>query len=558
MSAPGALRGLAERWLESIGPRDCARAEAIGDWARRLELVDARRGLAATTPLLCVVLGPTGAGKSTLFNAVLGRPLSPPGVVRPATRHPVAAGSPEALSALRGDVVLAEPGLAIEWVALEAPPPAVAARVLVDTPDFDSIEHANRRRAETLLRRADRLLLVLTPEKYGDRSIWELVDRHLALGSFAGAVLNKAEGAGPLSDVAALLARRGLPAPLVVARRRGTEDPASFDAQTRAALAALFAGSDVPAAVHDARLAAALAWEKRARDEVATPFAAELDRARAALRRGVADLRAGLPDRIRRDLALELDGAVRRELEGRFLEEVRRIDVLREPRRWMLAPFTAVRAWLGGRGDERAAVRRTSLWLTDLFEQRFERFSLDLHERVRALVDAAEQSAARAHPWPRFESPSRDEVRAHLARAFERLETEVARESDRIAEGLPMQARVGFYGSQVFFHALTLLAFVKTGGLLSLGEITTQGLLSPFLASLLGRFVSSSEAEKVEQRLAECFAESMREALAPPLDTLEAAIDASERALPGEAMLRALARAFDAGNAGRRVAPGER
>ena len=49
-----------------------------------------------------------------------------------------------------------------------------------------------------------------------------------------------------------------------------------------------------------------------------------------------------------------------------------------------------------------------------------------------------------------------------------------------------MKARVGFYGSQVFFHALTLLAFVKTGGLLSLGEIATQGLLSPFLASLLG------------------------------------------------------------------------
>jgi hypothetical protein len=130
--------------------------------------------------------------------------------------------------------------------------------------------------------------------------------------------------------------------------------------------------------------------------------------------------------------------------------------------------------------------------------------------------------------------------------AFERLEAEVARESDRIAEGLPTKARVGFYGSQVFFHALTLLAFVKTGGLLSLGEIAAQGLLSPFLASLLGRFVSSSEAAQVEERLGECFAESMREALVPPLDALEAEVDASERALPGEATLQALARAFHA------------
>jgi len=545
-SAPAELRGLADACLAGIGARDEARSAAIADWARRLDLVGARRGAGPDAPLLAVLLGPTGAGKSTLFNAALGRPLSAPGVVRPATRRPVAAGAAGDLAVLRGDPVLADEALAIEWVTLDALPAALAGHVLVDTPDFDSIEHENRRRAEALLRRADRIVLVLTPEKYGDRSIWEMVDRHLALGSFAGAVLNKAEGSGALADCSALLARRSLAPPLVVSRRPGTEDPASFDPGLRDALLALCTSGEARDAVRAARLSAAVAWERRLRDEAIAPFAAELDRGRSALRRGVEDLRRELPGRIRRELALELDGAVRREFERRFLEEIRRIDVLREPRRWLLAPFTAVRSWLGGHEDERAAVERTSLWLTDLFEQRFERFTLDLHERVRGLVEAAEQGAARAHPWPRFENPSRDASRALLVRAFERLEAEVARESDRIAEGLPTKARVGFYGSQVFFHALTLLAFVKTGGLLSLGEIATQGLLSPFLASLLGRFVSSSEAAQVESRLGECFAESMREALVPPLDALEAEVDASERSLPGEATLQALARAFDA------------
>jgi hypothetical protein len=168
---------------------------------------------------------------------------------------------------------------------------------------------------------------------------------------------------------------------------------------------------------------------------------------------------------------------------------------------------------------------------------------------VRALVVAAEQGAARAHAWPRVENPTREECRRALAGAFERLEAEVARESDRIAEGLPVRARVGFYGSQVFFHALTLLAFVKTGGLLSLGEIAAQGLLSPVLAGLLGRFVSSSEAAQVEARLGGCFAESMQDALRPPLDALEAELEASERALPGSGTFEALARAFDAAGA---------
>ncbi len=40
-------------------------------------------------PLLAVVGGSTGAGKSTLVNSLLGREVSPPGVIRPTTRAPV-------------------------------------------------------------------------------------------------------------------------------------------------------------------------------------------------------------------------------------------------------------------------------------------------------------------------------------------------------------------------------------------------------------------------------------------------------------------------------------
>ena len=45
-------------------------------------------------PLLAVVGGSTGAGKSTLVNSVVGRRVTEPGVLRPTTRSPVLAFNP--------------------------------------------------------------------------------------------------------------------------------------------------------------------------------------------------------------------------------------------------------------------------------------------------------------------------------------------------------------------------------------------------------------------------------------------------------------------------------
>src|SRR5690606_36110308 len=46
-------------------------------------------------PLLAVVGGSTGAGKSTLVNAVLGKALTKPGVLRPTTKSPVLVCHPD-------------------------------------------------------------------------------------------------------------------------------------------------------------------------------------------------------------------------------------------------------------------------------------------------------------------------------------------------------------------------------------------------------------------------------------------------------------------------------
>src|SRR5699024_630024 len=63
-------------------------------------------------PLLAVVGGSTGSGKSTLVNAIVGRQVSTSGVIRPTTRQPVLVAHPDDSAWFNSSHVL--PGLARE------------------------------------------------------------------------------------------------------------------------------------------------------------------------------------------------------------------------------------------------------------------------------------------------------------------------------------------------------------------------------------------------------------------------------------------------------------
>src|SRR5919204_1569165 len=58
-------------------------------------------------PLVCVLLGSTGAGKSSLLNGLVGHPVSPSGVVRPTTTRPLVLLAPDQVDAFMAGKVLA-------------------------------------------------------------------------------------------------------------------------------------------------------------------------------------------------------------------------------------------------------------------------------------------------------------------------------------------------------------------------------------------------------------------------------------------------------------------
>lgn len=162
---------------------------AIGDVAaHRRDLRELRgqlddyllpRVAAMDAPLLAVVGGSTGAGKSTLVNSLAQADITEPGVLRPTTLAPTLVanpadeewfGRPNVLPGLarRTGGGRGEPGT-LRIVTTDTLPPGLA---LLDAPDIDSVVTANREVAAQLLAAADLWLFVTTAARYADEVPW--------------------------------------------------------------------------------------------------------------------------------------------------------------------------------------------------------------------------------------------------------------------------------------------------------------------------------------------------------------------------------------------------
>ena len=159
-------------------------------------------------PLLAVVGGSTGAGKSTLVNSLVGATVSRPGVLRPTTRSPVLVHHPDDTRWFVGDRVL--PGLgritgstgiadgsdragmddasSVRLVAVDSLLPGLA---LLDAPDIDSVVSSNRDLAAQLLAAADLWLFVTTAARYADAVPWALLRQASERGTSIAVVLDR-------------------------------------------------------------------------------------------------------------------------------------------------------------------------------------------------------------------------------------------------------------------------------------------------------------------------------------------------------------------------------
>jgi GTPase SAR1 family protein len=157
-------------------------------------------------PLLAVIGGSTGAGKSTLVNSLVGRQVSEAGVLRPTTRTPVLVCHPEDCHWFSGMRVLPrltrvqgdprdpeEParrgvrgarggrgergrnGAVQRALRIETAETLPRGLALIDAPDVDSLVAENRVLAAELICAADVWIMVTTASRYADAVPWNML-----------------------------------------------------------------------------------------------------------------------------------------------------------------------------------------------------------------------------------------------------------------------------------------------------------------------------------------------------------------------------------------------
>ncbi len=495
-------------------------------------------------PLLAVVGGSTGAGKSTLVNSLVGQPVSTAGVLRPTTRSPVLVCATSDRAFFEGDRVL--PGLArstgegaglggVRLVALDAFPPGLA---LLDAPDVDSVVEANRDLAGQLLAAADLWLFVTTAARYADAVPWDLLRTAQERATALAVVLDRVppEAADEVSaDLQQMLDAAGLPsARLFVVRERPLEAgalPEDQVAPVRGWLHGLAADAEARSTVVRQTLAGALD---------------SLDGRVTELVRGV-EQQEQTADALRAAVAASYEAGVREVDAGVSGGSLLRGEVLA---RWQ--EFVGTGEWMRGiqSGVGRLRDRLTSLVTGRPSTEAGLQGALEssVEQLLRSAADASAErtvTAWRALPGGSallgedrraleratapFADTAADEVRAWQAGVLQLVREEGADKRST--------ARLMSFGVNGAGLALMVAVFASTGGL-SGGEVAVAGGTSAVGQKLLEAVFGDAAVRTLAARARADLAERAQRLLAAEQERFAALVEATAPAPGSAAQLR--------------------
>jgi energy-coupling factor transporter ATP-binding protein EcfA2 len=199
------LADLAEQRL-ALAPANPAAHERARQLRDHLEGFVRPRAADLDAPLLVLLLGPTGAGKSSLMNTIAGAEVSRAGVLRPTTREAILyASESDAKKIMSGARLrLASTDRIVHAVA----PESSTGVAVIDAPDIDSVERDNRELADLLLEAADLCVFVTTATRYADLVPWQVLSRAQERGLPLVVLLNRVPADERDRDIVLADARR--------------------------------------------------------------------------------------------------------------------------------------------------------------------------------------------------------------------------------------------------------------------------------------------------------------------------------------------------------------
>lgn len=478
-------------------------------------------------PCLWIVFaGGTGTGKSTLFNALCGRPVSATGVERPRTYGPVAFVHQHC--PMTGGLPL--DGLEVtrlnRGAADSLPAPGAHGRltvlchdgevwnhvVLVDTPDLDSVETANRQTAQDLCRLSDVVVFVTSQEKYADQVPSSFLARILETGKPCFLLLNKTQPPVSQEEVHRILEEHGLmlektelwlipllpsPEPEKIGGHSGFRDfrerlssvssPERLKGLREAELSALSASLAQDAG----HLLGLLARE----EERSLLWLKNLEQIHNEVG---SQLMEGMKSRF----VPETKEALNREIRTLFA----RYDVLAGPRRFVRELLLAPIRLLGF--DRRSSDTLSKEALLKVRRQvdldpvlrAVEKFHVRVLQELPAQDTSSPLSLGLRSPETALHE---EEIRKLLWDAHEELERWLENTFLDLSRGLPAAKRWGIYTTSVLWGVLIVSFEVIVGGGFSILDAVLDSALAPFVTKGAAEIFAFREIRKIARELSE-------------------------------------------------------
>jgi len=501
--------------------------EAYRSALRLLDALSWKSGLPPDFPAIVALIGGTGTGKSTLFNSLAGSTISDVGVRRPCTLQPVLLVHEEALPPLQEYPF---PDLNEESRPRYSSHRDDSLRhlILVDTPDFDSIETANRRIAEDLFILCDIAVLITSQEKYGDLSGDRMREMAAGWDKRTLFVMNKVTSESAWDDFrTALAASEPRTEPIPVKRVPSAPD---FIAGVRdlPGFSELFSDNGAEARVGEIKSSERTRLKTRVTStlqELEELLRLRIERIEN-LNAAIDGIRRSVSDEMERRLDVVVSSEMETRIRGRLQDLLRKYDILFAPRMFirntLRKAFRSISHILNFSDAERKPETENGNVMTeDLHKMRsvamlepLERAVGQLNYRISELLvsnpglaDLREVAAGDVPKW------NPEKIRSLYEEAFPGVEHLLEEEFGRLRHGLSTADEIKLYGSYTLWALVLITAEIVVGGGFTLLDALLNGVIMPFIPKWLLNMHVLDTLKEIGRRVDERHRKELRDIL---------------------------------------------
>jgi hypothetical protein len=524
-------------WKSLKWPGLTPSALKIGELAAQLPVKLAVLSYKSSRLFLWVVfIGGTGTGKSTLFNALIGKYLSETGVERPKTGGPLVYSHKN--TPLEKDFPFAAAG--IQRAMIDQVPPSgysgapgrlmvldhdlddFSHLVIVDTPDLDSLELKNRQMVEDLQLLADLVIFVASQEKYADDVPFRFLSRlHLGEKPYF-LLLNKAEDGLTADEVLDALRGQGLEVsddrfwmlPYMPSNPSVSLSSAARFTHFRNALFQRLNKAQAPNTIRQERIRAAAEARSEIRllldllkkeDDAAAKWVEQLEHFYQV---ACQSLLAKQEERFVKESRTHIQREIRKHFS--------KYDLLGTPRRFLAQvirlPFRALGFWPAEK------TQASEYDLNEIFQKADLRVIQDAVEGFnRAVLEKLSPHDETSALYHKLRDPglvlTGEEIQRQAKDEQDRLILWLEETFQRLAQGIPRSKELGIYSTSILWGGLIIVLETAIGGGISLLEAVLDTAVAPFVTKGAVDLFAYHELQKVARDLGEHYQEALTVAL---------------------------------------------